>query len=186
MDPIRLAPMNVTAVQTTTHRLRQFYELAKPRVVSLIVFCAVIGMFLAVPAGGSIRLEVLIAATVGIALVAGAAAAINCLVEQKIDAVMARTRARPLPRRTHLVADAGFRRTRRRRRPLAAPPLVNPLTMWLTLRHLRRLRGRLHRGAEAADAAEHRHRRRLGRHAAGAGLGGDDRARSGPRRCCCS
>jgi protoheme IX farnesyltransferase len=134
MDPIRLAPMNVTAVQTTTHRLRQFYELAKPRVVSLIVFCAVIGMFLAVPAGGSIRLEVLIAATVGIALVAGAAAAINCLVEQRIDAVMARTRARPLPRGeltssqtlgfAGLVGGAGL---------WLLHALVNPLTMWLTL-----------------------------------------------------
>jgi protoheme IX farnesyltransferase len=83
--------MSVTALHLTTHRLRQFYELAKPRVVSLIVFCAVIGMFLAVPAGSWIRLDVLLAATVGIALVAGAAAAVNCLVEQKIDAVMART-----------------------------------------------------------------------------------------------
>jgi protoheme IX farnesyltransferase len=63
-------------------RLRQLYELTKPRVVSLIVFCAVIGMFLAVPAGSWVPLDILLAATVGIALVAGAAAAVNCLVER--------------------------------------------------------------------------------------------------------
>ncbi len=71
----------------------QFFQLTKPRVVSLIVFTAVIGMMLAVP--GVPPLGKLVFATVGIALVAGAAAAFNCLVEHKIDAVMARTRARP-------------------------------------------------------------------------------------------
>ena len=79
----------------TASRINQFYRLTKPRVVSLIVFTAVIGMFLAVP--GAVPLETLIFATVGIALVAGAAAALNCLVEQKMDAVMARTKGRPLP-----------------------------------------------------------------------------------------
>jgi len=73
----------------------QYWSLTKPRVVALIVFCAVIGMFLATP--GLPNPAIVFAATVGIALVAGAAAAINCLVEQKIDAKMARTRARPLP-----------------------------------------------------------------------------------------
>ena len=116
------------------HRTRQFYELTKPRVVSLIVFCAIIGMFLGTPAGTWIGLDLLLAATAGIALVAGAAAAVNCLVEQKIDAVMARTRARPLPRGELTVAQT-----------LAFAGLiggvgmwllyrfVNPLTMWLTL-----------------------------------------------------
>ena len=78
-----------------TQRLRAFSALTKPRVVSLIVFTAVIGMFLATP--GVVPLQILLAGTVGIALVAGAAAAINCLVEQKIDAVMKRTQWRPLP-----------------------------------------------------------------------------------------
>ena len=77
-------------------RARAYYALTKPRVVSLIVFTAVIGMFLATP--GMVPLQILLAGMVGIALVAGAAAAINCLVEQKIDATMQRTRARPLPR----------------------------------------------------------------------------------------
>jgi protoheme IX farnesyltransferase len=116
------------------NRLRQFYELTKPRVVSLIVFCAVIGMLLAVPAGEWVPFRVLLAATVGIALVAGAAAAVNCLVEQRIDSLMARTRARPLPRgeltsiETLLFAGAvgglGL---------WLLYNLVNPLTMWLTL-----------------------------------------------------
>jgi protoheme IX farnesyltransferase len=126
--------MTVTALHVTTRRLGQFLELAKPRVVSLIVFCAVIGMFLAVPAGDPVPLAPLLAGTLGIALVAGAAAAVNCLVEQKIDAVMARTRARPLPRGeltsaqtlvfAGAVGGAGL---------WLLHNLVNPLTMWLTL-----------------------------------------------------
>jgi protoheme IX farnesyltransferase len=75
--------------------LRAFYSLTKPRVVSLIVFTAVIGMFLATP--GVVPPQILLAGILGIWLVAGAAAAVNCLVEQKIDAVMTRTQWRPLP-----------------------------------------------------------------------------------------
>ncbi len=81
--------------QSFAQRLRAFYSLTKPRVVSLIVFTAVIGMFLATP--GVVPAQILLAGTLGIALVAGAAAAVNCLVEQKIDAVMSRTQWRPLP-----------------------------------------------------------------------------------------
>jgi protoheme IX farnesyltransferase len=115
-----------------TQRLRAFYSLTKPRVVSLIVFTAVIGMFLATP--GVVPIEILLAGTAGIALVAGAAAAVNCLVEQKIDAVMSRTRWRPLPQgelsaaQTLVFAGA-----------LGGIGLwilfhfVNALTMWLTL-----------------------------------------------------
>ena len=80
----------------TAQRMRQFYALTKPRVTMLAVFCAVIGMFLATP--GMVPWRVLFAGTAGIALLAGAAFAINCLIEQEIDAKMARTRARPLPR----------------------------------------------------------------------------------------
>jgi protoheme IX farnesyltransferase len=125
----------MTALALTHGRLRrarQFLALTKPRVVSLIVFTAVIGMFLAAP--GLPPASVVAFGTLGIALVAGAAAAINCLVEQKIDAVMARTRARPLPRgeisslQTLVFACA-----------IGAIGLgilyvkVNTLTMWLTL-----------------------------------------------------
>jgi protoheme IX farnesyltransferase len=122
--------------QRTTTRLSQFMALTKPRVVSLIVFCAIIGMFLAVPPeviDGHFAWRV-IAATVGIALVAGAAAAFNCIVEQKIDAIMARTRGRPLPRGelttahtlvfASIVGGIGL---------VILYSEVNPLTMWLTL-----------------------------------------------------
>src|SRR5205085_2889791 len=113
-------------------RLRQFLALTKPRVVTLIVFTAVIGMFLAVP--GAPPAGAVFFGTLGIALVAGAAAAVNCLVEQKIDAVMQRTRVRPLPRgqltSLQTLVFAGIIGT------LGLWLLfrfVNPLTMWLTL-----------------------------------------------------
>jgi len=72
----------------------QYLELTKPRVVTLIVFTAVIGMFLSVP--GMVPLQPLIAGTVGIWLAAASAAAINHLIDQRIDRVMARTSQRPL------------------------------------------------------------------------------------------
>jgi protoheme IX farnesyltransferase len=78
---------------SASSRLRQYYALTKPRVVQLIVFCAVIGMLMAVP--GLPDWPTALAATAGIWLVAAAAAAFNCLVEQRIDAKMARTAWRP-------------------------------------------------------------------------------------------
>jgi protoheme IX farnesyltransferase len=120
------------ADQAVGSRFSQFYQLTKPRVVSLIVFTAVIGMFLAVP--GMVPLQALLAGTLGIALTAGAAAAVNCLVEQKIDAVMTRTSRRPLPRGqvtslqtlvfAGVVGGAGL---------FILHHWVNDLTMWLTL-----------------------------------------------------
>jgi len=100
--------------------------------VSLIVFTAVIGMMLATP--GLVPVTILLAGTIGIALVAGAAAAVNCLVEQKIDARMRRTSWRPLPRgeltplETVVFAGAvgGFGLW-------VLVHYVNALTMWLTL-----------------------------------------------------
>ena len=113
-------------------RLQQLMRLTKPRVVSLIVFTAVIGMFLAVP--GLPPVDVLLAATLGIALVAGAAAAINCLVEQKLDAIMARTRARPLPTgQLTSVQTLSFAAIIGGVGLWLLYGLVNPLTMWLTL-----------------------------------------------------
>ncbi|MFC1795514.1 heme o synthase [Pseudomonadota bacterium] len=76
-------------------RAGKYFELCKPKVVYLIVFTAVVGMFLAVP--GWPPLSALIAGTLGIGLAASSAAAINHLLDQRIDAVMARTRDRPLP-----------------------------------------------------------------------------------------
>lgn len=112
-------------------RLRQFYALTKPRVVQLIVFCAVIGMLLSVP--GLPDWKTALAATAGIWLVAAAAAAFNCIVEQRIDARMARTAWRPtakgqLTNRDTLLFSAVLC-------GLGSALLwflVNPLTMWLT------------------------------------------------------
>jgi protoheme IX farnesyltransferase len=119
-------------LQASSHRLQQYFALTKPRVVSLIVFCAVIGMFLAVP--GMVPWRILVAGTIGIALVAGAAAAMNCLIEQKVDALMARTRGRPLVMGevnsietvllSGLLGGAGLH---------LLYHFVNPFTMWLTL-----------------------------------------------------
>lgn len=116
-----------------SRRLHAFYVLTKPRVNTLIVFCAIIGMFLAVPSGLPDAALVL-SATLGIAFVAGAAAAFNCMIERRIDAHMARTRARPLPR-----GEIGSGETLAFAGVLGGCGLlilhqfVNPLTMWLTL-----------------------------------------------------
>jgi protoheme IX farnesyltransferase len=122
----------LTALALAESRARQFFALTKPRVVSLIVFTAVIGMFLAVP--GIPPAGPVFFGTLGIALVAGAAAAINCLVEQNIDKLMRRTRWRPLPR-----GEVTPRQTLLFALAVGAIGLailhsfVNPLTMWLTL-----------------------------------------------------
>lgn len=74
---------------------RDYIELTKPKVVVLITFTAMVGMFLATP--GMVAWTVLLFGSLGIAMVAGSAAAINHLVDQRIDRAMARTRNRPLP-----------------------------------------------------------------------------------------
>jgi protoheme IX farnesyltransferase len=75
--------------------VREYYELGKPRVVALIVFTAIVGMFLAVP--GFVSLNALIFGTIGIGLAAASAAGFNQILDRRADAMMARTRARPLP-----------------------------------------------------------------------------------------
>lgn len=74
---------------------RDYYELCKPRVVFLIVFTAIVGMFLATP--GMVPLDALVFGTLGIGLAAASAAAINQLVDQQVDSIMGRTSKRPLP-----------------------------------------------------------------------------------------
>ena len=74
---------------------REYYELCKPRVVALIVFTAMVGMLLSTP--GMVPVDAFLFGSVGIALGAASGAAINQLVERRIDAVMARTMNRPLP-----------------------------------------------------------------------------------------
>ncbi len=75
---------------------RNYLELCKPKVVTLIVFTAVVGMLLAVP--GAPPLDTLFYSTVGIALAASSAAAVNHFIDQKADAEMKRTQNRPLPK----------------------------------------------------------------------------------------
>ena len=122
---------NAAVSTSLPSRARQFYALTKPRVVQLIVFCAVIGMLMATP--GVPDLKVALAATAGIWLVAAAAAAFNCLVEQRIDARMSRTAWRPTARgqltNTQTLTFSTVL-------CIAGSALlyffVNPLTMWLT------------------------------------------------------
>jgi protoheme IX farnesyltransferase len=112
--------------------LGAFARECKPRVNSLIVFTAMIGMLLACT--GQPPMGIFIAASIGIGLVAGSAAAINCLLERTIDARMARTRARPLPRGeisptetltlACLTCGLGL---------WVLHAFVNDLTLWLTL-----------------------------------------------------
>jgi len=125
-------PVQVSAAQRSFgHLASQYWALTKPRVTQLAIFCAVIGMFLAVPGLPSLKTVAL--ATLGIWLLAGAAFAVNSLIEQHIDAKMARTRMRPLPRGdltplqalvfSGVIGGAGM---------WLLHTQVNPLTMWLT------------------------------------------------------
>ena len=126
--------MMANALSTIPSVFRQFYALTKPRVIQLIVFCAVIGMLLAVPGVPTLpQIGLAAVASLGIWLVSGAAAAFNCIIEKTIDAKMKRTAWRPTAR-----GELGNRQTL-----LFAAVLcitgsailyvwVNPLTMWLT------------------------------------------------------
>lgn len=86
-------PSDLSLPARLRQTVRQYAALTKPRVTQLAVFCAVIGMFLATP--GMVPWRVLLGGTIGIWLLAGAAFAVNCLVEQHIDAKMRRTAWRP-------------------------------------------------------------------------------------------
>jgi heme o synthase len=126
------AQTSVAAPISLRRRINEYYELCKPRVVMLIVFTAIIGMFLAVP--GLPPLDKLFWGTLGITLQAAAAAAVNQLIDRNIDARMARTCGRPLVTGALSVGEssafaavigiAGF---------AVLWIWVNPLTAWLTL-----------------------------------------------------
>lgn len=134
MTPTDSSVADLSPLAAVPSKFRQFYSLTKPRVVQLIVFCALIGMVLAVPGvptWAEVRLGLISCA--GIWLVAGAAAAFNCLVEQGIDARMKRTswRATAQGQISNLLTlsfSAGLC-------AIGSAILyvwVNPLTMWLT------------------------------------------------------
>jgi len=111
---------------------RDYYEITKPRVVALLVLTALVGMCLATP--NVIPWQLLIPAMLGIGMLSSAAAAINHIVDERIDSVMKRTHNRPLPNGrltpfkaicfASLLAIIGF---------VMLYALVNPLTAWLTL-----------------------------------------------------
>jgi protoheme IX farnesyltransferase len=126
--------MSANAVWFSPQVMRQFYALTKPRVIQLIVFCALIGMVLAVPGLPTLaQVGVAALACLGIYLVAGAAAAFNCIVEKGIDAKMKRTAWRPTAR-----GELSDTQTLIFSALLCAVGSailyvwVNPLTMWLT------------------------------------------------------
>jgi protoheme IX farnesyltransferase len=124
-------PAASAALRPASSRFSQYLVLTKPRVVQLIVFCAVIGMLLAVPGLPDWRLA--LAATLGIWLVASAAAAFNCLVERHIDARMQRTAWRPTAKGELTQAQAlAFSAVLCTAGSALLYLLVNPLTMWLT------------------------------------------------------
>jgi len=110
----------------------QYYELTKPRIVMLAVFCSLIGMLLA--STEPVSWSVLVFGNLGIGLLAGAGFAFNCLIERRLDAKMARTRARPLARgevsTTGSIIFAGLLGGAGASLLYAQ---VNELTMWLTL-----------------------------------------------------
>jgi len=118
----------------TADVLRQYHALTKPRVIQLIVFCALIGMVLAIPGLPTVDAWIRILwACLGIWLVAGAAAAFNCLVEKTLDAKMRRTAWRPTARGELSDAQAlGFSAALCALGSFILYAFVNPLTMWLT------------------------------------------------------
>lgn len=126
-----MSSVSASISQTWQMSLKSFFSLCKPKVTAMIVFTAVIGMLLAVP--GMVPLPLLLATTIGIGCASGAAAAFNCLIEHRIDAAMARTRARAIPTgqvssmQTFIFATilGGFGLG-------LLYAFVNPLTMWLT------------------------------------------------------
>jgi protoheme IX farnesyltransferase len=126
-----LAPVAHRSV-SLTGKLRQYYALTKPRVVQLIVFCALIGMLLATP--GLPDWHLALAGVAGIWLVAAAAAAFNCLVEQRIDSRMARTAWRATATGELTTGQAlAFSTALGAAGGAVLWFAVNPLTMWLTL-----------------------------------------------------
>jgi len=121
-------PVSIESDKTTW---RDYYEITKPRVVALLVLTALVGMCLSVP--GAISWQILIPSILGIGFLSSAAAAINHIVDERIDSVMARTHKRPVATGrldsrnaalfAMMLAVSGF---------AMLYSLVNPLTAWLT------------------------------------------------------
>ena len=126
---VQVAPISIGA------QVAQYYALTKPRVVSLIMFTAIAGMFLSTP--GLVPLDALLLGTVGIGLSAASGAAINQILDMRADAIMGRTRGRPLPRGQLGVPQAlGFAVALAGVSMLVLTLWVNPLTAVLTFASL--------------------------------------------------
>lgn len=111
---------------------RDYLEMCKPRVVLLMLLCSLVGMFLATP--GMVPWDILIFGNLGIALVAGSAAAMNHLMDVRIDTVMARTRNRPMVLgKVSNTQGAIFIGVTGVLGMAILAILVNPLTAWLNL-----------------------------------------------------
>jgi protoheme IX farnesyltransferase len=125
----QLPPVSIGA------QVAQYYALTKPRVVSLIMFTAIVGMFLSTP--GMVPLDALLLGTLGIGLSAASGAAINQILDMRADTVMARTRGRPLPRGHLAVSNAlAFAVALAAVSMLILTLWVNPLTAVLTFASL--------------------------------------------------
>lgn len=129
-----MMPNSPAAAVSPMALIRQYNALTKPRVIQLIVFCALIGMVLAVPGLPDwAQVKVAAIASFGIWLVAGAAAAFNCLVEKGIDAKMKRTAWRPTAKGELSDLQTGlFSAVLCGAGSVLLYVWVNPLTMWLT------------------------------------------------------
>jgi len=125
----------VSKTRSWSDLARDFYELGKPRVVALIVFTAVVGMFLSTP--GFVPLSALVFGTLGIGLAAAAAAGFNQILDQRADAIMNRTRMRPLPQGQITTQEAvAFSSALGLASMAILYLLVNPLTAVLTFMSL--------------------------------------------------
>lgn len=132
MSNSNIAPSHAAAINTQHASWRDYYEITKPRVVALLVLTALVGMCLSVPS--VIPWQVLIPSMLGIGFLSSAAAAINHIVDERIDSIMGRTHNRPIPNGkisqlnaiifAASLAIVGF---------IVLYALVNPLTAWLTL-----------------------------------------------------
>ena len=122
----------MTEVSIQAAHWRDYIEMTKPRVVLLMLLCALVGMFLAVP--GMVPVDILVFGLLGIALVAGSAAVINHIADAEIDARMARTQSRPVATgRVSMIQGLVFSAVLGIAGMLVLYFLVNPLTAWLNL-----------------------------------------------------
>ena len=122
--------MNETAYPVASWR--DYVEMCKPRVVLLMLVCAVVGMFLATP--GMVPLDVLVLGTIGIGLVAASAAVVNHIADAEIDARMARTERRPVATgRVGVVQGLAFSAVLGVAGMAVLFVWINPLTAWLNL-----------------------------------------------------